>query len=141
MRDSDSCRLQGADWDSSTSECRGTPFQVHCSRADESGLAVPAKKAMCLDMPGCGWTEDDATISSPSGSCSGTKTPCGALDQTACSSQPGCNFLASQGGCVPKNGFSWLDNADCAGLQIASSVSYSVVKSACERALGCAWAP
>ena len=140
IRDRDSCAAQGSTWDSSSLECRGTTFTVHCSRADESGLSPDGKRAMCLDMPGCGFTETDGSVTHPTGHCEGTKTPCSTLDQATCVMQTGCIWYSS-GGCSNLNGAQWLDNVGCAELQLSNTVSYSVVKSACERALGCAWKP
>ena len=89
-------------------------------------------------MPGCGWTEADGTITKPTGRCEGTKTPCAAYsDSDSCRSQTGCSFLA--GDCENKSGSNYLDNADCGSLQIGNSVSFSVVRSACQRAKGCTW--
>jgi hypothetical protein len=137
--DSTSCILQGSDWDGVNHQCNGTVFTVHCSRADESGLPVEAAKSMCLDTPGCGWTESDGTVTHPSGRCEGTKIPCATLDHATCEHQPGCIDYSS--GCENLNSFTWLNNVDCPYLQIADDVSYSVVRSACERAMGCKWVP
>lgn len=94
---------------------------------------------MCLDMPGCGFTEADGSITTPAGHCEGTKTPCSALSgKDGCNSQTGCFYFMSSG-CEAQNGFDWLDNAGCSNLQISSTVSFSVVGSACQRAKGCAW--
>lgn len=132
MRDRDSCTLQGSTWDNVNLECRGTTFPVSCDR--------PSAKAACLDVPGCGWTEDDGSVTKPSGQCEGTKTPCSSLskDRDTCVSQTGCSYFSSTG-CESKNGFSYLDNVDCGNLQISETVSFSVVRSACQRAKGCTW--
>lgn len=140
VRDSASCLLQGSDWDSVNDECRGTVFSVHCSRADESGRSPDQIKSMCLDMPGCGWTENDGTVTHPTGHCEGTKIPCAGLAEASCKEQSGCTYFSSSG-CESTNGFTWLDNVDCSSLQIADDVSYSVVRSACQRAMGCTWVP
>jgi hypothetical protein len=138
MRDSTSCSLQGAEWRRASLECGGTTFSVYCGRADTSSGPDEAKKSACLDMPGCGWTEDDGSITKPTGRCEGTKTACSAFSTSSeCKAQPGCNYLT--GDCEKSNGFNYLDNSDCGSLQIGNSVSFSVVRSACERAKGCTW--
>ncbi|MBK8213354.1 MAG: hypothetical protein IPK71_06330 [Myxococcales bacterium] len=137
MRDSASCANQGSTWSDTYLECRGTSFVVNCARADTSGRPEEAKKIMCLDMPGCGWTEPDGTVTKPSGRCEGTKTPCSAFSQTECRSQPGCTVESSS--CKARNGRYYLDNMGCENLQISNSVSFSVVRNACQRAKGCTW--
>lgn len=138
MGDSESCSLQGSTWRDNALECAGTSFTVNCARADSFSRPVEAKKIACLDMPGCGWTEDDGTVTKPTGRCEGTKTPCSALPQSECNSQPGCIYFSSSG-CTVKNGRNYLDNMGCENLQIGNTVSFSVVRNACRRAKGCTW--
>ena len=138
MRDRASCSAQGSDWNNTHLECRGTTFVVNCARVDSASRPEEAVRAACLDMPGCEFTETNGTLTKPTGRCEGTKTPCAKLPQSECTTQPGC-FYYSSGGCTAKNGLYYLDNMDCSSLQIAKSVSFSVVKSACRRAKGCTW--
>lgn len=137
MRDSASCAKQGSTWSDTYLECRGTSFVVNCARADADSRPDEAKKIACLDMPGCGWTEPDGTVTKPSGRCEGSKTPCSAFSQTDCRSQPGCTVESSS--CKVRNGRYYLDNMGCENLQISNSASFSVVRDACQRAKGCTW--
>lgn len=130
MRDSESCAKQGAQWDGSSLECRATPFVPSCERG--------ANEGDCLDMPGCGWTDDNGNVVHPSGSCTGDKIPCASLAEATCASQPGCIYFTSTG-CEDKNGYNYLDNVGCAELQVGDDVAFSVVRSACQRAQGCTW--
>ncbi|MBS2014032.1 MAG: hypothetical protein JST00_14175 [Deltaproteobacteria bacterium] len=136
--DATSCFLQGSTWDSRNLECRGTSFTVSCARVEGFERPEEAKKIACLDMPGCGWTESDGTVTKPSGRCEGTKTPCSAFTEATCKSQVGCT-VDTRSGCVAKNGSIYLENVGCENLQISNSVSFSVVRDACERAKGCTW--
>ena len=138
VRDSSSCRAQGSEWDNTNLECRGTRFVVNCARAESSALPEAAVRTACLDMPGCGFTEADGTVTKPSGRCEGTKIACSKFSQAECNSQPGCFYYSSEG-CTVRNGKYYLDNSDCPSLQISDSVSFSVVKDACQRAKGCTW--
>ncbi len=138
MRDRASCEAQGSDWGDTYLECRGTRSPVNCARTDGSSRPEEALRSACLDMPGCGFTEKDGTVTKPTGRCEGTKTPCSALQEAECNSQPGC-FYYSTTKCTPRNGRYYLDNSDCANLQISNTVSFSVVRDACRRAKGCTW--
>jgi hypothetical protein len=138
VRDSGSCSAQGSTWDNTNLECRGTSFVVNCARVEYAGRPEEAVRMACLDMPGCGFTEADGTVTKPSGRCEGTKIACSAFSQTDCNSQPGCFYYSSEG-CTVRNGKYYLDNSDCPSLQISDSVSFSVVKDACKRAKGCTW--
>jgi hypothetical protein len=137
MNDAESCLLQGAEWDDFYGDCRGTTFTVYCARAEEIDLPFDVQRQKCLDMPGCGWTEDDGSIRRPSGRCEGEKIPCHLLSEDLCDSQPGC--ISLDAGCEVLSSYTWLNNVGCENLQIADDVSYSVVRSACERAMGCSW--
>ena len=137
--DRESCVKQGSDWRDTDHSCRGTLFVVNCARADSTTGPEEVVRNACLDMPGCGYTETDGTITKPTGKCTGTKTPCKSLsDEASCRAQTGC-FYYSSSGCEPLNGYNYLDNVDCANLNISQSVSFTVVRSACKRAKGCTW--
>lgn len=139
VNDRESCVKQGSTWRDTARECEGTYFSVNCARVDSSTSPEETVRAACLDMPGCGYTEADGSITKPSGKCTGTKIPCKSLsDEDSCRSQSGCIFYSSTG-CEPLNGYNYLDNVDCGGLNISQTVSFSVVRSACKRAKGCTW--
>lgn len=141
LRDPESCRLQDSDWRQIDGKCRGTTFVASCARMDRYASPEELARKRCLDIPGCGFTESDGSITKPSGRCEGTKTPCGSLsDEASCRAQPGCSFSSSRG-CEARNGIYYLDNADCPDLQISDSVSFSVVRGYCERVAGCRWVP
>lgn len=142
IRDPDSCRNQGSEWRYS-GDGRCEAYGTTCDRADRDvgpSTTEGEIRERCLDMPGCGFVEGNGSVTKPTGRCEGTKKPCNAFDEASCKTQVGCEYKQA-GGCSSANGIYYLMNADCSYLQISDTVSYSVVKRACEAAIGCTWVP